>query len=90
MAVINSSQGGEATSSITRGTLCRIDDITAPAEMLQRLDVLSGPGQNRNPGADAGMTTLRGSILSNMFEARGSEREPAWSADAMNACWTAG
>ena len=95
MAVIFTFQGGEATYASTRRTFTRIDHIAAPADMLARLR-LSRVLVRTEIRLQLVRSTQRcdHSPVIAVFQRDSwkekSRNEPAWSAEASNACWMTG
>ena len=90
MAVINTFQVGEATIASTRGTLTRIDYIARSAEMLARwilCRVLVRTGirlQLRRSTRRHDHSPVIAVFLKET-EQKKARKQPAWSAEAMNA-----
>ena len=95
LAVPNTFKGGEATFSSTKGTLTQIDYIAALAEMLLqadqcwvlvrtaiRLQVVKSIHRHDHWRVIA--------VFQECSRRERTRQEPAWSAQAINACWTAG
>ena len=85
--MINTFQGGEATFACTKGALTRIVCIAAPAEMLaaELVPNTAAVGKEhakaRSLSCDCGLPKT---------EQENAREEPAWSAEAMQSCWTTG
>ena len=95
MAMINTFQGGEATFARTRRTQTRLDHIAASADLLARLRlrrVLVRTGiwlqltrsTQRHDHSPVFAVFQRNQVKEQTRD------EPAWSAEAINACWMNG
>ena len=95
MTVINTFQGGEATFASTRGTLTRIYYIASPADLLARLRlcrVLFTTGirlQLVRSTQRHDHSPVLAVFQRDQWKDRARD-EPAWSAEASNACWMTG
>ena len=91
--MINTVHVGEATFASTRGTLTRIDNIAAPAEILTRLNlcrvlVRTGIRLRLIRSTRRHDHSLVIAVFQKKTEQVKAREEPAWSAEATNACWT--